>query len=194
MSTARSRRLLVIVIALVTAACAGASSDSDPAADPEPVPVEESASEPVPTPTPIPAESAASVADFDSIDAMLSNMGSSDIQATRECIMTAAAEEGLSAADLMDGTGAPVFIGALRCDDGIADQMLTSAEFLDTTGTDLTIEDVECVQRTSLDVFAALPLAETEDFFDTAEPPEDFLEAIMSACDVDRSEAMLIVS
>lgn len=140
-------------------------------------------------PTPL-SESEVNLANMETL---LANLGVGDVEATRDCILDIADVEGLTPSDLMAGTGAPVFIGALRCDDVIADAMVESSAAFDTTGTDLTVDDVECVQILSLELFAAMPLADTEDLFAADERPNDFIDFLMGGCDVDRDEALLIM-
>lgn len=124
---------------------------------------------------------------------MLLSIGVSDVESTVECIVATAEDEGMTEDDLMAGTGAPVFVAALRCSDEVAEQMVASSLSFDTTGTDLTLDDVVCVQTASLDYLKVLPLADSEDLFSTPAPPDAMIDSIVDVCGVDRDDALRVM-
>jgi len=202
---------LALAILLVVSSCAGsdqgaaepspAESATEPpatAATPPPATPPPATASPQATATTVPAEPSTAEpeiaeADLRNVNNMLAGMGVTDVDSTRTCIFEEAAADGLGVDDLVTGSGAPIFVAALRCDTDLAEQMIASAALFNTSGTDLTVDDVECIQRTSLEYFADTPLDESDRLFAADVPPDEFTDAVVSSCDVRREDALLVM-
>jgi len=193
----------VLIATGAVALLSACSSDGSLAAEPEPATAEPEAPT-VELAEPTAASEAPSagaevttaptaVVDTTRMDTMLSSLGVTDVEGARACVLDGAALEGMSAADLMAGTGGSIYIMALRCDDTVAELMVGSAASFDTTGTDTTVDDVTCVQTTSLDYFATLSLADAENIFAAPAPPDELVDMVTATCGISRASALLVM-
>lgn len=214
---------VLFALIVVLGACSGSDSAVDiadeptaveaEAVEPDPTAVPEPTAEPEPEPTeapePEPAEETEPVEtdevdETESTDAgsgtapamsdteveqMLSFMGIDGPDGTA-CVTDFLADEGLTVVDAMEGAG--VLIAALNCD-ADPEAIFGSATDVDTTGTDLTDDDLQCAFDEMIGYIKAVPLSEADGFFDTPEPPAELTDGMVASCDITQEEAAILM-